>query len=113
MANPFTLDVVGFGVVMNQINEISEFATGGQAWVVAPNVEYAGHVEYGTVHMSAQPYMRPAAEQVANSLGSEISGAGSLDEAIEMTALAVEKEAKRRAPVDTGALRDSIAAEPA
>jgi len=27
---------------------------------VGTNVEYAAHVEYGTVRMGAQPYLRPA-----------------------------------------------------
>lgn len=31
---------------------------------VGTNVEYAPHVEYGTVTQSAQPYMRPARERV-------------------------------------------------
>lgn len=33
-------------------------------WVVGTNVEYAPYVEFGTVHMAAQPYMTPASEQV-------------------------------------------------
>jgi len=30
---------------------------------VGTNVEYAEHVEYGTRHMGAQPYMRPAIDE--------------------------------------------------
>jgi len=32
----------------------------GNTATVGTNVEYAEHVEYGTRHMDAQPYMRPA-----------------------------------------------------
>lgn len=32
----------------------------GDAAFVGTNVEYAPHVEYGTVKMEAQPYLRPA-----------------------------------------------------
>ena len=34
------------------------------AWTVAPTTEYAIYVEFGTRKMSAQPYMRPAAEKI-------------------------------------------------
>jgi len=34
------------------------------AWTVAPATEYAIYVEFGTRRMSAQPYMRPAAEKI-------------------------------------------------
>ena len=30
---------------------------------VGTNVEYAEHVEYGTKHMTAQPYLRPAIDE--------------------------------------------------
>lgn len=30
---------------------------------IAPHVEYAAYQEYGTVHMPAHPYMRPAARR--------------------------------------------------
>lgn len=32
----------------------------GDTATVGTNVEYAEHVEYGTRHMQAQPYLRPA-----------------------------------------------------
>ena len=38
---------------------------GGLTAVVEATKEYAGYVEYGTRFMAAQPYMRPAAEQIA------------------------------------------------
>lgn len=32
---------------------------------VGTNVEYAAHLEYGTVRMSARPFLRPALAQIA------------------------------------------------
>lgn len=38
------------------------FEDGGLAADVGSNVEYAPHVEFGTVNMAAQPYLTPALE---------------------------------------------------
>lgn len=37
--------------------------SGGLAADVGTNVEYAPHVEYGTVNQTAQPFMKPAREK--------------------------------------------------
>lgn len=37
-----------------------------QGVVVGSNVEYAGYVEYGTRHMAARPYLRPAVAAAAS-----------------------------------------------
>ena len=41
-----------------------------RAWVlhVGTNVEYAPHIEYGTVRMKAQPYLRPALNHRKNDI---------------------------------------------
>ena len=38
--------------------------TGPTSAMAYTNVEYAQHLEYGTVHMEPRPFMVPAAEQV-------------------------------------------------
>lgn len=53
---------VDTGALKNSIN--TEFEKGGLTAIVAPHMEYAAFVEYGTRRMSAQPYMTPAAEAV-------------------------------------------------
>jgi len=53
----------------------------------------------------------PAARRVARSPGQYISDPESLDDYIRQVALAIEREAKKRAPVDTGRLKNSIEAE--
>lgn len=42
----------------------TEFEDNGLTGIIAPHVEYAAFVEFGTRRMSAQPYMTPAAEVV-------------------------------------------------
>jgi len=46
----------------NLNNSIQSRKTGIDEAQVAPSMDYAAFVEYGTVHMPAYPYMRPAYE---------------------------------------------------
>lgn len=56
---------VDTGALKNSIS--TEFEDGGLTGIIAPHVEYATFVEFGTAKRpkSAQPYMLPAAEAVA------------------------------------------------
>lgn len=42
----------------------SVFSNGGLSAVIGPSVLYGKFIEFGTRHMAARPYMRPAAEAV-------------------------------------------------
>lgn len=53
---------VDTGALKNSIS--TEFEDNGLTGIIAPHVEYATFVEFGTRRMSAQPYMTPAAEAV-------------------------------------------------
>lgn len=53
---------VDTGALKNSIS--TEFEDNGLTGIIAPHVEYATLVEFGTRRMSAQPYMTPAAEAV-------------------------------------------------
>lgn len=46
---------------------------GQTAVAVGTNVEYAPHVEYGTVKMAAQPYLRPAMDEDQGEATQEIA----------------------------------------
>lgn len=52
--------------------QISDFNPDVPSAVVGTNVEYAEYVEYGTSRQSAQPYMRPAAEEGKQILKAEM-----------------------------------------
>lgn len=60
--------------------------------------------------MKAQPYLFPAARKVARNPGAHVGNASTVGEFTWQLALAIEREAKDRAPVDTGRLRNSIKA---
>lgn len=106
-----SLRMKAFGVssVMSQLEALK--TRGNPEYVVGTNVSYAAYVEFGTYKMASQPYLRPAVDKTQSNLGSIIRDASNLEAAIKTAALNVESEAKRRAPVDTGNLKNSIAAE--
>lgn len=81
-------------------------------WKIGTNVEYAAYVELGTSSQAAQPYLRPALKQARSQANGIIAKHnGDIEAAVKEIALVVEREAKRRCPVDTGNLRASIRAE--
>lgn len=81
------------------------------SYVVGASAEYAAYVEFGTTSNRAQPYLFPAARYVMRTeFDSLASSARSVGDLIRRVALAIEREAKKRAPVDTGNLRSSIQA---
>ncbi len=47
--------------------------TDDNAAYIGTNVEYAPHVEFGTLHQQAQPYLRPAATEHASTYKSIIN----------------------------------------
>lgn len=87
-------------------------ALGDDAYSVGTSVEYAAYVEFGTSTQQAQPYLFPAAQKVMRSQFDAFArAANSTDELARMVALAIEAEAKRTVPVDTGRLRASISVQ--
>jgi HK97 gp10 family phage protein len=50
----------------------SQFTKGGLTGTCGPSVEYGGPVEFGTRHMAARPYMRPAAALVLPKFADEL-----------------------------------------
>ena len=91
--------------------------------VVADGVEYGIYQEYGVengfgrgIRIPAHPFMRPAVEAVRGQFNKAMRAAlttGKAQDVVDKTAFDVERGAKQRAPVDTGALRGSIHVEDA
>lgn len=78
---------------------------------VADGVEYGLFQEMGTSRMPAHPFMRPAVEAVRPGFARAFEQVTTIEQAeavVEKTARDVERIAKQNAPVDTGALRNSI-----
>lgn len=71
------------GKLRDSISGTVRYENDGIVLLVGSPVEYAYYVEFGTSHMAAQPYLRPALEQV----GPKFEGA--LSTAIKRAAIAV------------------------
>ena len=86
--------------------------TGGRVEkIIADGVNYGIYQEFGTSKMGAQPFMSPAVEAVRP--GWEAAFTNQLTDAqvegvVTKAAFDIERGAKERAPVDTGALKNSI-----
>jgi len=80
-------------------------------YIVADGVNYGIHQEFGTVKMSAHPFMVPTLEKVrpgfAQAFQNKLTNK-QVDLVCKKTAYDVEGIAKQLAPVDTGALKNSI-----
>ena len=60
------MELLGFSETVQDFRRMKEWAGDDDVvYVVGTNVEYAAFVEFGTSKMKAQPYLRPAARQVA------------------------------------------------
>jgi hypothetical protein len=102
---------------MDTLQAVREGWTGSDRWIVGVGAEYGAYVEFGTRRMRAQPYLFPAARQVVRTQLPALEARARtsptpLDTLVALLATAIEAEAKRRAPVDTGNLRASIEAAP-
>jgi hypothetical protein len=106
----FDLSVSGVDRVRTRLSTLQDRLSESATWVVGTNVSYSVYVEFGTRHMAAQPYLRPAVEHVRRNADSIAAAAETPAQLVAMLALEVERYAKRVVPVDTGNLRSSIRA---
>lgn len=120
MANPANsaIKVHGFKKAINALETLKEGFNGNSRWIVGVGANYGAYVEFGTARMAAQPYLFPAARHVMRTEFEQIvseaqNRSDPLEYIVEATATAIEAEATRRAPVDTGNLQNSIEAYPA
>ena len=86
-----------------------------QTWIISDSVEYGIYQEFGTKRMGAQPFLIPAFEDGTKSLpaaiGQAVERGVSPDDVLKKTAFDIQSLAQQRAPVDTGALKNSIHTE--
>jgi len=68
--------------------------------------------EFGTAYQSGTPHFRPGADATEAKMAQLATQADDLDEWVRLVAFQWERETKSRAPVLTGTLRSSWAAEP-
>jgi len=107
------MEITGAVETAEMLTSIGEQFGQDAAWVVGVGANYGVYVEFGTSKMAAQPYLLPATRTVMRSDFGQIEAqAESTGQVVEEIALRIEREAKDRAPVDTGNLRASIEAAP-
>lgn len=106
MVGNLNLKALGFDAALGTFRELAGFSV-DSTYYVGTDVHYAAYVEFGTSKMAAQPFLRPAANEVQGNL-SKHAKKGNPDQILNSIALEVESKAKRRCPVDTGNLRGSI-----
>ena len=84
--------------------------------IVADGVRYGIYQELGTERQGyAQPFMSPAVEDARAGFmqaAAQVITNAQAEDVVEKAARDVERGAKQRAPVDTGALKSSIHVEP-
>lgn len=106
-----SMRTVGAAILIDQLMDAAAVLDDKTVYVVGTPVHYAPHQEFGTVNHPAQPYMRPAVQIAENQISDAIKRHDDLDAALRFLASVVRDESQRRAPVDTGRLRDSIEME--
>jgi len=86
--------------------------TGGRVEkIIADGVNYGIYQEFGTSKMGAQPFMSPAVEAVRPGWDAAFTNQltdQQVEGVVTKAAFDIERGAKERAPVDTGALKNSI-----
>jgi len=83
--------------------------------IVADGVNYGIYQELGTSKMGAQPFMSPAVEDVRGGFmqaAAQVVTNAQAEAVVEKAARDIERGAKQRAAVDTGAMKNSIHVEP-
>lgn len=107
MANNFA-KLRGLSAIKNGLDDIRKQWGEPATWEAYADADHAGYVEGGTSKMQAQPYMRPALDQVRGQLKEHGARASSTDELTRNVAMAIADRARQIVVVDTGELRDSI-----
>jgi len=115
------VDTSGFEEAIQDLKALEDNLEGSGDWIVGTAVSYGIYVEYGTRHMQAQPYFRPALAEL-RSRGVEgfiedhtrktLAEIDDADELVRTLAFALERRVSELAPVDTGTLRASVKAVP-
>lgn len=103
--------LIGFGSVMNALDDIQVKLDDDVVYVVGTNVEYAIYQEFGTRNMEPNSFLFPAAREAQRNVQTIAGDANSVEEAVKRISLFIEKRAAEEAPVDTGNLQASVRSE--
>lgn len=102
------INVVGMTATLDSLEDMKPSEA---QYRVSASTDYAVYVEFGTKHMPAQPYLRPAVNETMRQADRLAGEADSTDEFVELIAESIAEKARGQAPVDTGRLKNSITVE--
>lgn len=105
------MSLTGAAAFTSGVDAVVDSWGNGGTWVVGTPTEYAIHQEFGTAYQSGTPHVRPAARAANQRLDKLAEVANSMDSLLMAIAFYLEGVIKRLAPVDTGQLRASYAAQ--
>ena len=105
MSLDFGISMDGFDSIEETL-EYDEFGT--KEYRIEAGAPYAIYVEFGTSRMQAQPFLRPAVEDVIANIDRHVDDVDSVEELLDELVEAIADRARDRAPVDTGRLQRSI-----
>lgn len=106
------IQLLGFEELLDTLEQWRlQYANDQPVWNIGTDVEYSVYQEFGTVDIVAKWYLRNATTTVAQRLDGIVTPDLDLEEIIERIARMIERRAIINAPVDTGNLQSSIAAE--
>ena len=101
---------VDTGILDDIIKNVGNVST--STYIIADGVDYGIYQEFGTHKMAAQPFLIPAFEDAIKSLpeaiGQAVERGGDINKVLSKTAFDIQGNAQKRAPHDTGALRNSL-----
>ena len=107
------MSLIGAGAMLDGFGEMADtFSGSSNGYRMATTVSYAPFQEFGTAYQSGTPHFRPGADATEAKMAQLATQADDLDEWVRLVAFQWERETKSRAPVLTGTLRSSWAAEP-
>lgn len=101
------INMLKFNAALSLLDPLREYGSGSVHKAVVTDVPYAPHQEYGTSKMAAQPHARPALAEIAANRKYYIRATSSLEAAVDLATMDLQTRIRRKAPVDTGRLRDS------
>lgn len=92
---------------VDELEEIEEEVAMNVAYEVWTNVDYASYQEFGTSEQSGTPHLRPGFAEAMRRFNDIVDTAQTTAQALELVAIQVTVNTQRKAPVDTGNLRNS------
>lgn len=105
------MQLVGAALFIEDLHDTTRQWRSDAVWAIGSPASYADDQEFGTAYQSGTPHLRPAVRATEAAMAEIAMDADGMDDYLRRIAFHIETGTKRRAPVLTGYLRSSYAAE--